>query len=442
MSCTRPPNPSGRPRPHRPGRAARRHLRAVGRGGELVLEGAFPEPSGTHRRAGGCGTAATTRRPSSPWSLAEGGGFRAVLSARPPSKGRAARCRSPRAAGTSSSASRASATPTRTCRCACRPPHADAPPPNGLAGAPFTLERRYHDRLVLESGSALPVTRAGPVRAAAASASGTPDARRRPGPLRDAVLYTSFDGRQYSDSPRAIHEELAARGPPRRAPLGRPRPAGRRARRAPAPSPCTAPSGTRRSPAAATSSPTPSCPSGSSGAEGQVVVQTWHGTPLKRIGLDLAGTAHADAAYIATMEQRAASWSVLVSPNSFSHARPARAPSATRGEMLESGYPRNDLLHAPDRTKVAAAVRRAARRSPTGKRVVLYAPTWRDDRPTAAAGTTSTSSSTWTQARERARRRPRPAGAPPLPGRRRRPRRRQRLRAGRLALPGRRRAAA
>ena len=31
-------------------------------------------------------------------------------------------------------------------------------------------------------------------------------------PLRDVVLYNSFTGRQYSDSPRAVHEELVARG--------------------------------------------------------------------------------------------------------------------------------------------------------------------------------------------------------------------------------------
>ena len=33
-------------------------------------------------------------------------------------------------------------------------------------------------------------------------------------PLRDAVVYTSFLGRQYSDSPRAIHEELVRRDAP------------------------------------------------------------------------------------------------------------------------------------------------------------------------------------------------------------------------------------
>src|SRR6185436_3643152 len=39
----------------------------------------------------------------------------------------------------------------------------------------------------------------------------------RPGreePLRDTIVYTSFRGRQYSDNPRAIHEELVRREAP------------------------------------------------------------------------------------------------------------------------------------------------------------------------------------------------------------------------------------
>src|SRR6185295_15727989 len=36
----------------------------------------------------------------------------------------------------------------------------------------------------------------------------------RTAPLRDAVIYSSFRGRQYSDNPRAIHEELVRREAP------------------------------------------------------------------------------------------------------------------------------------------------------------------------------------------------------------------------------------
>jgi CDP-glycerol glycerophosphotransferase len=48
------------------------------------------------------------------------------------------------------------------------------------------------------------------------------------------------------------------------------------------------------------------------------------------------------------------------------------------GEICEYGYPRNDLLSRADTAEVAARVR-ARLGLPDGKRVVLYAPTWRDN---------------------------------------------------------------
>jgi CDP-glycerol glycerophosphotransferase len=47
------------------------------------------------------------------------------------------------------------------------------------------------------------------------------------------------------------------------------------------------------------------------------------------------------------------------------------------GEMLESGYPRNDLLARPDAARATRV--RTLLGIPEGKKVVLYAPTWRDD---------------------------------------------------------------
>ncbi|MEU2142852.1 CDP-glycerol glycerophosphotransferase family protein, partial [Streptomyces globisporus] len=111
--------------------------------------------------------------------------------------------------------------------------------------------------------------------------------------------------------------------------------------------------------------------------EGQVVVQTWHGTPLKRIGADLLGTPKANLAYIASLPQRSRQYSLFITPNAFT------TPIMTNSfrlqcEVLEAGYPRNDVFHAPDRVKRAAAVREKLG-IPAGKKVVLYAPTWRDD---------------------------------------------------------------
>jgi CDP-glycerol glycerophosphotransferase len=48
------------------------------------------------------------------------------------------------------------------------------------------------------------------------------------------------------------------------------------------------------------------------------------------------------------------------------------------GEICEYGYPRNDLLSRGDTAGLAARVR-ARLGLPEGKKVVLYAPTWRDN---------------------------------------------------------------
>ncbi|MFM9367033.1 CDP-glycerol glycerophosphotransferase family protein [Streptomyces sp. Da 82-17] len=244
-----------------------------------------------------------------------------------------------------------------------------------LGGREFSLERRAHDRLLIASGSALPAAdRGGPRQ-------GELRARYqelRTAPRREAVLYSSFDGRQYSDSPRAVHEELARRDtslehlwvvrdqqavvPPTARPvvlwsaewyeaLARCR-------------------------AIVTNT---QLPQWFERADGQTVVQTWHGTPLKRIGRDVAGSVSADPAYIATLPGRAAQWSALVSPNRASTPILRRA-FGYEGEVLEYGYPRADLLHAPDRAKVAAAVRERLG-VPEGAKVVLYAPTWRENQP-------------------------------------------------------------
>ncbi|RPK64171.1 CDP-glycerol:poly(glycerophosphate) glycerophosphotransferase [Streptomyces sp. ADI96-02] len=344
--------------------------------GELVLEGSLPEPGDGVRelvlRHGGHQEEAVIAL-----EREEDGGFRAVIApAAVPGPGGPL----PLAEGrwhlflrTPGERDEQDYRPLRPST----PLHAAIPLTWAAGGRDVTLQRRHYDRLVLESGSALPTAERG--------AYGQRRLRERYATVRaeraeprPAVLYSSFDGRQYSDSPRAIHGELASRGREiehlwvvrdQQAAL---------------------PPGVR--PVALHSSEwyealarsrwivtNTHLPEWFERAEGQCVVQTWHGTPLKRIGRDLAGTPYADAAYMASMERRAAQWSVLVSPNGFSTPVLRRA-FGYEGEVLECGYPRNDLLHADDRAKTAAAVRERLA-IPEGRRVVLYAPTWREDRP-------------------------------------------------------------
>jgi CDP-glycerol glycerophosphotransferase len=108
--------------------------------------------------------------------------------------------------------------------------------------------------------------------------------------------------------------------------------------------------------------------------EGAIYLQTWHGTPLKRIHHDVLW---APEGRLARLDEDVAKWDVLLSPN---HPTTPRLRRAFRyeGEVLESGYPRNDLLSAPERDAVRARVRRELGIA-DGATAVLYTPTWRDD---------------------------------------------------------------
>jgi len=109
----------------------------------------------------------------------------------------------------------------------------------------------------------------------------------------------------------------------------------------------------------------------------RVFVQTWHGTPIKRMLHDLPEIHGRDAGYVERATRGAEQWSVLVSPNEYTSER-MRSAFRYRGEILEVGYPRNDVLHRSDRDQVAARVRARLGIEP-GQRVFLYAPTFRDD---------------------------------------------------------------
>jgi CDP-glycerol glycerophosphotransferase len=107
----------------------------------------------------------------------------------------------------------------------------------------------------------------------------------------------------------------------------------------------------------------------------QKVLQTWHGTMLKKLALDRGGRGLRTRLAVLRERDR---WDVLLAQNPYS-AEIFRSAYAMRRPIWQEGYPRNDVLHSEQRVKRAAAVR-AAVGIPSGARVVLYAPTWRDDR--------------------------------------------------------------
>ncbi|MBV1944784.1 CDP-glycerol:glycerophosphate glycerophosphotransferase [Streptomyces sp. BV129] len=109
---------------------------------------------------------------------------------------------------------------------------------------------------------------------------------------------------------------------------------------------------------------------------GAVHLQTHHGTPLKRMGLDQRDhPAAAQGLDFAALLSRIDKWDYSVSANSHSTRMWERAYPA-RYTPLDHGYPRNDVFY----TATAADVRAARERLgiAPGRTAVLYAPTHRD----------------------------------------------------------------
>jgi CDP-glycerol glycerophosphotransferase len=105
---------------------------------------------------------------------------------------------------------------------------------------------------------------------------------------------------------------------------------------------------------------------------GQVVLQTWHGTPLKRLALHRPGFDPRRAAAVIKESRR---WNVLLAQNPYAGRILRKAYAFFRRPVWVEGYPRNDILVTDD----GSATRRALGIAPAA-RVLLYAPTWRDDR--------------------------------------------------------------
>ena len=108
--------------------------------------------------------------------------------------------------------------------------------------------------------------------------------------------------------------------------------------------------------------------------DGQVIVHTMHGTPLKSFGLDVREEADTEAKRMRVVE-RSDLWDYLIAQGEFTKDM-AWPWFRYTGTILETGYPRTDVLFRED----PAAVRevRKSLGIPDGKKVILYAPTWRE----------------------------------------------------------------
>lgn len=120
----------------------------------------------------------------------------------------------------------------------------------------------------------------------------------------------------------------------------------------------------------------------------QVYVECWHGTPLKLLGYDIKSSDNAmntKSEIVYRYKEDADKFRFLLSPSDFTTKVFKSAWGLKNNDkILQVGYPRNDYLYNYTNEDVIKIKQRLS--IPLDKKVVLYAPTWRDNQHTAGVG--------------------------------------------------------
>ena len=190
---------------------------------------------------------------------------------------------------------------------------------------------------------------------------------------RDTVVFESHLGKQYSDSPKYLYEKLVELGLPYRVVWSY----ARRPERFPDAAVKVRRDSWRYYYEVARAGyliDNQGFPAVVVRRSGQRCLQTWHGTPFKRMGIDYRGFAR-NSAKAEQLKADVSRWDDFVvqstwSEDTFRHA------FGLKCRMVRSGYPRNDPLQRADDAELRAELRKRLG-LPEGKKILLYAPTFR-----------------------------------------------------------------
>ncbi|MGG4178485.1 CDP-glycerol glycerophosphotransferase family protein [Virgibacillus pantothenticus] len=108
-----------------------------------------------------------------------------------------------------------------------------------------------------------------------------------------------------------------------------------------------------------------------------IYLQTWHGTPLKKMLFDLEEVHGRAEDYLERVGNAVKYWDYLISPSRYATTA-FRSAFNYKNEIIELGYPRNDIFYQDKKKEVANKVLNRLNID-KGKKVILYAPTFRDD---------------------------------------------------------------
>ena len=109
--------------------------------------------------------------------------------------------------------------------------------------------------------------------------------------------------------------------------------------------------------------------------KGMVHVQTKHGTPLKLMGVDELNLKNLEDE-IPALEHRSSRWNYVISSNKYS-SQIWKKSFPFNYELLEIGYPRNDLLINNNNQNYINRLK-SNLNIPSDKKIILYMPTVRD----------------------------------------------------------------
>lgn len=121
----------------------------------------------------------------------------------------------------------------------------------------------------------------------------------------------------------------------------------------------------------------------------QIYIQCWHGTPLKKIGCDINEGLNKKVslrALKASYKNESKRLDYFLSPSKFSSTCFSSSFRLDNQKIVEVGYPRNDSLVNRADDKYYLKKIRNKLNIPEGKKIVLYAPTWRDNNVSSDTG--------------------------------------------------------
>ena len=108
---------------------------------------------------------------------------------------------------------------------------------------------------------------------------------------------------------------------------------------------------------------------------GNVYLQTWHGTPLKKLGFDIT-IPGPEVEGRENFYKESRNWDYLISSNNYSTNIFKRAFKFHK-EVLELGYPINDIFFKDNEEFINSL--KSKLNIDENKKIILYAPTWKDD---------------------------------------------------------------